>query len=196
MVLRKKCIKSSHQRIYKEGDEGFDEEFCISCGAPLMEYDEIPELKINKVNETDETKKEESEKVFYINECNEIRFFEIHGAPVEIPEVEDNIEGPRVVIYKKAKIVKVVPIEYDETLIGRKSLNVEPEIDLSFIDENRFSSRKHALIYINNGEYFIKRLSVKNSLHVNLTAVDETGVKLNDGDIINLSRKFALEFRM
>ncbi|WP_195469434.1 FHA domain-containing protein [Clostridium sp. D43t1_170807_H7] len=213
MVLRKKCIKASHQRIYKEGEAGFDENFCVICGAPLIEYEEVEEFNLEKYKEDlDKTNQENSEmpnsdhkvqesvnneKVYYITENNNIRFYEIHGNPIEIEEVEDTFIGePRVLIYKKDKIVKIIPITYDETLIGRKSLNADPEIDLSFMDEERYTSRKHALIYIKDQSFYIKRLSVKNSLHVNLTAVTDEDIKLNNEDMIVLSRKFALEFRM
>ena len=127
--------------------------------------------------------------IYYLDENNNIKFFMDE-------DLEESIKGPRVIIYDGEYILDVVPIVYEEILVGRKSIDATPEIDLSEIDESRYTSRRHAMIYKYEGDYYIKKLSQKNSLHVNAEAVVENEVKLNDNDMIILSRKFPLKFRL
>lgn len=131
----------------------------------------------------------ENQNIYYVDENNNIKFF------IE-EDLEESIEGPRIVIYDGDYVLDVIPIIYEETLIGRKSIDITPEIDLSSIDEERYISRKHALVYKHNDNFYIKRISQKNSLHVNSEAIIDGEVKLEDQDMIILSRKFALKFRV
>ena len=97
-------------------------------------------------------------------------------------------QGPRVIIYKGREIAAVVNLEYDETIIGRQSINSTPDI------EDRNVSRQHAMIYKEDGNFYLRKLSASNALHVNTEPVIDEDVKLNDGDMIVLSRKYGLQF--
>ena len=103
-------------------------------------------------------------------------------------------QGPRVIIYKGREIAAVVNLEYDETIIGRQSINSTPDIDMTSIDEDRNVSRQHAMIYKEDGNFYLRKLSASNALHVNTEPVIDEDVKLNDGDMIVLSRKYGLQF--
>ena len=103
-------------------------------------------------------------------------------------------EGPRILIYKGREIAAVVNLEYDETIIGRQSINSIPDIDMTSIDEDRNVSRQHAMIYKEDGNFYLRKLSASNALHVNTEPVIDEDVKLNDGDMIVLSRKYGLQF--
>lgn len=107
-----------------------------------------------------------------------------------------NYEGDRIQLILDGRVLRTYPLEYDEMLIGREHDGVIPEIDYTNIDGERFISRRHALIYRQQNEYFIRNLSTKNSLHVNKEVVLEKEFRcLQDGDKIVLSRKYGLVFK-
>lgn len=164
---KKICIKGSCGKIYtRENDEEYETRTCCSiCGAPVeIDCDDAP---YEIVEEEKIVKKEE----------------EVYPG-----------EGPRILIYKGREIAAIYNLEYDETLIGRNSIDSTPDIDLSEFDEDRFVSRKHALIYKENNNFYIRKLSSGNSLHVNTEPVLDEDVMLNDKDMIVLSRKYGLQF--
>lgn len=163
---KKICIKNSCGKIYTpENDEEYETRTCCGiCGAPVE--------------------------------------VDLGDYPYEIVEEERIIkkiepfpgEGPRILIYKGREIVAVVNLEYDETIIGRQSINSIPDIDMTSIDEDRNVSRQHAMIYKEDGNFYLRKLSASNALHVNTEPVIDEDVKLNDGDMIVLSRKYGLQF--
>lgn len=114
--------------------------------------------------------------------------------PVKCDEYE-NYKGDRIVIYHNKEKYRTIPLEYDETVIGRKGTSSSPDVDLTEIDAERRISRRHALIYRYQGEYYIRNISSKNSLHVNSQALllDEQ-TKLEDGAKIVLSRFVGIKF--
>lgn len=65
---------------------------------------------------------------------------------------------------------------------------------MTSIDEDRNVSRQHAMIYKEDGNFYLRKLSASNALHVNTEPVIDEDVKLNDGDMIVLSRKYGLQF--
>jgi CRP-like cAMP-binding protein len=91
-------------------------------------------------------------------------------------------------------------IQKTKAVIGRKvlSLNYEPEIDLSEEDEGRYISRKHAMIFYDQNEFFIKEeLGVINGTYLNGEKL-KSGVpyKLKNGDLIkfcNIEAIFQIE---
>ena len=163
---KKICIKNSCGKIYTpENDVEYETRTCCGiCGAPVE--------------------------------------VDLGDYPYEIVEEERIVkkieplpgEGPRILIYKGREIAAVVNLEYDETIIGRQSINSIPDIDMTSIDEDRNVSRQHAMIYKEDGNFYLRKLSASNALHVNTEPVIDEDVKLNDGDMIVLSRKYGLQF--
>ena len=128
---KKICIKNSCGKIYTpENDEEYETRTCCGiCGAPV-EVD-LGDYPYEIVEEERIVKKIES-----------------------LPG-----EGPRILIYKGREIAEVVNLEYDETIIGRQSINSIPDIDMTSIDEDRNVSRQHAMIYKEDGNFYLRKLS-------------------------------------
>ncbi len=110
--------------------------------------------------------------------------------------IPPNLEVSILILKTQRKAV----ITNTKTVIGRKvlSLNYEPEIDLSEEDEGRYISRKHAMIFYDQGEFFIKEeLGVINGTYLNGEKL-KSGVpyKLKNGDLIkfcNIEAIFQIE---
>lgn len=195
----KQCIKTKTCGTkFREDDEEFEIGWCSVCGGPifLIEEDSIVqnEVAYSSIDEGEKVEVKESaeSKTVYID-------VNVDGEIIiskEKHEIVDDIDGPRLLVYKGVKLVKIVPIEYDETIIGRYSMSSEPDIDLSAYDREKVTSRKHVLVYKINNEFIARNLSAKNSLHVNKKAIAYgEDYKLQHEDILILSRKFAIEFR-
>jgi hypothetical protein len=84
-------------------------------------------------------------------------------------------------------------------LIGRKAMGVEPDIDLSEIDVEIVSSKKHAEIDKKKEDYIIKPLETTNGTFVNgVEVLPGEERKLEDQDVIQFgfSKGVKLEFRL
>ncbi len=82
----------------------------------------------------------------------------------------------------------------DRSVIGISSENNTPDIDLlPYFDEAKVS-RKHALIYKDQGSYFIKNTSHNHSVHLNEKAIVNEPVKLQSGDMVVLSKAIVFQF--
>ncbi len=81
-----------------------------------------------------------------------------------------------------------VPIKNVVNTIGRKvlSMNYIPDIDLSAEDKGKYISRKHAVIFYDQNEFFIKEeLGVLNGTFLNGEKLKENiPYKLKNGDIV------------
>src|SRR5690606_25654303 len=66
----------------------------------------------------------------------------------------EDYEGNRVVAFVDGEVFRTFPLEYDENIIGRESKGNRPDIDLTDIDPDRKISRRHALIYRYNQQYY------------------------------------------
>ncbi len=93
-----------------------------------------------------------------------------------------------------------VPIKKIKNTIGRKvlSMNYTPDIDLSAEDKGKYISRKHAVIFFDQNEFFVKEeLGVLNGTFLNGEKLRENiPYKLKNGDIIkfcNIEAIFELE---
>lgn len=130
---------------------------------------------------------------------NDENFMEVYKQLNQVPKVEDpdkDYKGDRIEMYLDNKVYRTYRLESDEFVIGRESIGEVPELDYSEIDVNRFISRRHALIYRQQNEFYIRNLSTKNSVHVNKEALSEKQFrKLEDGDKIVLSQKYGLIFK-
>ncbi len=132
--------------------------------------------------------KKYSERIFAIENL----FKNIKFPKVETDKLEDKkkTELPAG-IQAYLKIVpsnRRVPIKNLTNTIGRKvlSMNYVPDIDLSAEDKGKYISRKHAVIFYDQGEFFIKEeLGVLNGTFLNGEKLKENiPYKLKNGDII------------
>ncbi len=75
-------------------------------------------------------------------------------------------------------------------LIGRKAMGVEPDINLSEIDYENISSKKHAEIYLDNSTYLLKPFNAKNGTFVNGVDVSPGSTRvLENSDVIQFGFK-------
>lgn len=110
---------------------------------------------------------------------------------------KEELNEDKLVIYLGGEIYKEIPIEYDETIIGRYSINSEPDVDLSEIDSEGYTSRRHLMIYKEQNKYFARNLSTKNSVHIETEAlVPGVDKELHDNDLIILSKYIVMEFKL
>ena len=155
-------------------------------------YPEDSATNIKKVNKTFEEKREKEnikiDKKLVFDSKGNVCFIDNK----EIQEVKED----KLVVYLSNQIYKEIPLEYDETIIGRLSSKFEPDVDLSEIDVDRNISRKHLMIYRKGGNLYARNLSTKNSVHVqNKPLMTGQDKKLNDDDIIILSRYLVIRFK-
>lgn len=108
---------------------------------------------------------------------------------------EINYADQSLQIFINDKLINSEPIIYDETTIGRNSISFNPDIDLGKIDPEKMVSRKHAMIYRENGKYYLRNLSSKNTLHLNEDPIaQEESKELNNGDLIIFSNYIIAKF--
>lgn len=108
---------------------------------------------------------------------------------------EEEYTGDKLIIYKGPYIYKTVPLVYDETIIGRNNSKFNPDVDLSPIDPEKKTSRKHIMVYKNNGKFFVRNISAKASVHINIEPLlQDQNKEIKDGDLIILSRLITIEY--
>ena len=84
-------------------------------------------------------------------------------------------------------------------MIGRKAMGVEPTIDLSEIDYENISSKKHAEIHVGRNEYYLHALKTTNGTFVNGTEITSGSKRpLDNHDVIQFgfSKGAKLIFRL
>ena len=80
-------------------------------------------------------------------------------------------------------------------IVGRSAKGSNPDIDLVSIDTDKIVSRKHAVLYKRNNDYYIGNLTNQNYLEVNGEVVIKSkDRKLKNGDLILLSKKYKLKY--
>lgn len=168
-------------KCVKENEENYDE---------IIDPEEIEEFN-DENNEYDENVDEEKDNLEELINKDEVS---------EESDIYDGIQGDNLIIYKDNEIFKVYELKYDETFIGRNSSEFTPDIDLQEIDNENVISRKHILVYREEGKYYMRNLSKKCSVHLkkyNEEVPKEVpfnlSVIIEDGDFIVLSGKFILE---
>ncbi|PIE03501.1 MAG: hypothetical protein CSA81_01805 [Acidobacteria bacterium] len=105
---------------------------------------------------------------------------------ITAPAEKVQIAGQLVALGSK----RVFQIDADQNLVGRFDpvTGIKPEVDLTHEDENRSVSRRHAIIYRRENEFFVREeLGVLNGTFVNgqKVAQNDIGMKLVDKDTIN-----------
>lgn len=195
--LVKVCLRPGCPNKYNEDSKFFEREHC-QCAAPLIvKREEI--IEINNVFGTPEGAEQENKSTEPVIDPNVPQLFVLdHSGVIHfgLSKEEKLISEDRIVIYVGGHVYKEVPIEYDETVIGRKSGLDIPDVDLTEIDLGRKISRKHLMIYKRKGKYFARRLTSKKSVHIERTALASgEDCELNDGDLIILSRQVVMIYR-
>lgn len=111
-------------------------------------------------------------------------------------EMTKIVEVDQILVYNtNGQLYKTVPLLNSELMIGRESNGEVPNIDYSEIDQTRFVSRRHAIIYRQQDKIFIRNLS-KNTLHVNKKLLlEQEEAQLVDNSMIILSGKYGLIFK-
>lgn len=197
MHIYKECMRPYCEKKYDKSQRGFYREEC-DCGAPLRLIEKkieilnedvfVPTQEVETVNTPIVNEEELARHLFSVDPKGYIHFIEL--------QEEESVNTDKLVIYLDGKIYKEVPLEYDETYIGRKSLWGNPDVDLSEIDPNNYVSRKHLMIYRENGKYFARNLSTKNSVHIERAALKQDESKeLKDENLIILSRYVVMIFK-
>lgn len=101
----------------------------------------------------------------------------------------------RLKIYINDKVYKTVPIKFNEITVGRNSLRFIPTYDLSEIDPENYISRKHLMLYREQGNVYARNLSSKNTIHINGKLLLENENKvLNHNDELILSGYIVTKF--
>lgn len=108
---------------------------------------------------------------------------------------EKKVVGKLVSINSKREF----PLKKDRNLVGRFDpvTGIRPEVDLTYEDDNRSVSRRHAVILRRNNQFFVQEeIGVLNGTYVNGAKATSGGEQpINDQDMVNfgmLSFKFYL----
>lgn len=85
---------------------------------------------------------------------------------------------------------RVFILDSDDNLVGRYDpvTGIKPEVDLTYEDENRSVSRRHAIIFRKNGSFFVQEeIGVLNGTYVNGVKASPGGeqLEIKDQDTIN-----------
>lgn len=117
----------------------------------------------------------------------------IHIIDKEEDRKYENLD--RLKIYINNKVYKTIPIKFNEITVGRNSLRFIPTYDLSKIDQENYISRKHLLLYRDQGNVYARNLSSKNTIHINGELLLENESKmLNHNDELTLSGYIVTKF--
>lgn len=101
----------------------------------------------------------------------------------------------RLKIYINDKVYKTIPINLNEITVGRSSIRFIPTYDLSKIDPENYTSRKHLMLYREEGNVYARNLSSKNTIHINGELLLENESKmLNNNDELILSGYIVTKF--
>ena len=80
-------------------------------------------------------------------------------------------------------VTRTVAIHGDEVLIGRKSSNNKPDLDLS---PDKSVSRRHAKLWLDHGKYWIEDLD--STLGVTVNGLKRPKSQITFGDLIDIGR--------
>lgn len=173
---------------YKENKELEIERIGVSDETTILEIneDECENLDYTMIQSERVVEEEEFSDIFDIDNFGYIHFDSMN---------EKNIETEKIIIYLDKIIYSVVPLKYDEMIIGRAVKNLIPDINLANLDIEKVVSRRHGVIYKRNGYYYIKNIASQNSLQINgEELVKNRDRRLDNGDVITVSRKFKLKY--
>lgn len=184
----KKCIKPNCGLVFNESEEEFKDCYC-ECGCILESVFEEIEETTEDVSKHEKSQQRASE-ILSISEDGTL-IFSNDEIKISKPIATDKYLD----IYCNGQVYKTFCIKYDEIIIGRACINNIPDLDLSGIDPQKKVSRRHAMIYRIQNEYYIKNLSMKNSLHVNREPVPfNDAVKIDPDTEIVFSNFIGLYF--
>jgi len=103
-----------------------------------------------------------------------------------VPAESYNVSGQLVALGSK----RVFKLDSEQNLVGRFDpvTGIKPEVDLTYEDENRSVSRRHAIIDRRKDDFYVREeLGVLNGTFVNgqKVAQNDIGMKLIDKDTVN-----------
>lgn len=166
----KKCIKPNCGLVFNEREEEFKEGYC-ECGCTLELVLDIPETAMDEENPKAQQRSGEivaiSDDGTLIFSNDEAQISKPISSNDEVKTSKPKAANMYLDIYCNGQVYKTFCIKYDEIIIGRSCIDNTPDLDLSSIDLEKKISRRHAMVYRIQNEYYIKNLSTKNSLHVN-----------------------------
>lgn len=112
------------------------------------------------------------------------------------------IKRPKHVIGKLVSVAKnrVFVLDSDRNLVGRYDpvTGIKPEVDLTYEDDTRSVSRRHAVIFRRDNKFFIQEeIGVLNGTFVNgaKTSTSDEQVQIHDQDMVNIGM-LAFKFHM
>ncbi|MGE5708200.1 MAG: FHA domain-containing protein [Bacteroidota bacterium] len=137
---------------------------------------------------------ENTEGVAFCDECGTKLESQATVAKAE-PAVPSGTATPaKLVITRGGTVGKEFPLEIGETQIGRWDPDggAFPEIDLTADDAEAKISRKHARVFVQNGEYLVEDLGSLNGTYVNRgpRLLPGSPQPLKDGDEVVMGKTF------
>ena len=162
--------------LMDKGIENFQTLWLATVTGKANEGSNNPELKLNKDNNPSPIKESATPSKLPNGLQGEMSPLFWSQLPIEHP----SLVSPTGIIFE----LGAPPIT-----IGRFSKEFTPSIDLTELDRNMISSRRHAEINVANGKYTVKALQTTNGLFVNgvkLAAYDS--LALRDGDSIRFGQ--------
>jgi len=126
---------------------------------------------------------------------------EMPDLPVELKGLISPILWAQLLIEQPSLISPsglIFVLNESQTLIGRKSNESQPDIDLTELDTNLIASRKHAEITYSDGYFTLRALRTTNGTFVNGVRLQPDQLwTIRDGDVIQFgSRGVQLIFRL
>uniref|UniRef100_A0A7V3KMZ3 FHA domain-containing protein n=1 Tax=candidate division WOR-3 bacterium TaxID=2052148 RepID=A0A7V3KMZ3_UNCW3 len=128
-----------------------------------------------------------------------VKFCTICGAPIQKAEV---LLSPYVFVDKETGDLISIPLTEDKVtrvVIGRKSNEFTPDVDLSSFRNSATVSRRHARLTINRetGEVIIEDLGSTNGTYINGERLEpQKPYKIQPGDVVSFSKKLHLVFEV
>lgn len=119
---------------------------------------------------------------------------------IRFPHPPSTVTTPHPIVRKRMNMIGKLTMNDErefildgnkEFLIGRSDAasGIEPEIDLTAVDKDMVTSRKHARVVKRGDAYFIEDLESTNFTYLNGRMLSpQTPTKLDDGDVIRIGK--------
>jgi hypothetical protein len=110
---------------------------------------------------------------------------------------EKNWLAAKVTFYVNGQAIGSQKIDTDVFEIGRSDIDFRPDFDLSKFDPEYRISRRHIELIRRDRQFFVRRVSEKNSAHLNRQALSHNqDFALKSGDAIVLSQFVGILFEL
>ncbi|HOK23369.1 MAG TPA: FHA domain-containing protein [Candidatus Hydrothermia bacterium] len=127
------------------------------------------------------------------------KFCSICGEPIKIEPI---LLSPYVLVEKDSGKIISLPLNEEEitkVIVGRKSTEFKPDVDLSELTLSATVSRRHAMLIIDpeSKSISIQDLGSTNGTYLNGERLEPNKIyKVNPGDVISFSKKLHLTFEV